>query len=84
MWQLAAAAASAVNIAKVLKLGPSIVQAEEEPKKKSVLIVGGGIMGLGTAFHLAEKGHKVTIVERNNETASVCCLKDPCFFVFAL
>ena len=38
---------------------------------KSVMIIGGGVMGLGTAFHLAEKGYKVTVLEKANDTATV-------------
>ena len=38
---------------------------------KSVIIIGGGVMGLGTAFHLAEKGYKVTVLEKANDTATV-------------
>ena len=35
------------------------------------MIVGAGIMGLGTAFHLAEKGYDVTILEKEDSVASV-------------
>ena len=31
----------------------------ENKKNKSVVVIGGGIMGLGTAFHLSERGYKV-------------------------
>ena len=31
---------------------------------KSILIVGGGIIGLCTAYYAQRKGHRVTIVER--------------------
>ena len=32
-----------------------------------VLVVGGGLMGCATAYHLAQAGAKVTLVERNAE-----------------
>src|SRR6185436_1556458 len=31
---------------------------------KSVLIVGGGVIGLCTAYYAAGKGHRVTVVDR--------------------
>lgn len=34
-----------------------------------VLVVGGGIMGLGTAFLLSERGFQVTLLEKNQEVA---------------
>ena len=38
---------------------------------KSAVIIGGGVMGLGTAFHLAEKGYKVTVLEKADDIATV-------------
>ena len=38
---------------------------------RSVIVIGGGVMGLGTAFHLAEKGYKVTVLEKANDIATV-------------
>jgi glycine/D-amino acid oxidase-like deaminating enzyme len=35
--------------------------------KKNVLIIGGGIFGLTSAIVLAEKGYKVTVVEKRND-----------------
>ena len=40
-------------------------------RKKSVVVIGAGLMGLGTALHLAERGHQVTIVEKASEVATV-------------
>src|SRR3954463_7098880 len=32
-----------------------------------VLIIGGGVIGLCTAYYAAQKGHKITIIDRNSE-----------------
>ena len=32
-------------------------------------MVGGGIMGLGTAFHLSERGYRVTLLEKQKDVA---------------
>lgn len=34
-----------------------------------VVVLGGGVMGLATAWYLASDGHEVTIVERNRDVA---------------
>jgi len=39
---------------------------------KSVIICGGGIVGLGCAYYLARDGWAVTVVERNAEGADSC------------
>ena len=37
------------------------------PKLKSVAIMGGGVIGMSTAFHLAEKGvPKITVIDKGN------------------
>lgn len=41
-------------------------------KRKSVVVVGGGVVGLCTAYYLAQEGCAVTIVERNAEGADSC------------
>ena len=38
---------------------------------KSVVVIGGGIMGLGSAWYLTQKGYKVTVLERQPEVAMV-------------
>src|SRR6218665_594622 len=37
---------------------------------KHCVVVGGGVVGLTTAWALAERGHAVTLVEREREVAS--------------
>ncbi|QXP73800.1 FAD-dependent oxidoreductase [Tenacibaculum sp. AHE15PA] len=34
--------------------------------KKNVIIIGGGIIGLSTAYYLLEEGHQVTIIDKSN------------------
>ena len=35
------------------------------PDSSEVVIVGGGVVGTSTAYHLAKKGFDVTLLERN-------------------
>ncbi len=37
--------------------------------KKEVVIIGGGIIGLSSAYYLSENGHAVTLIDRGNLTA---------------
>ena len=39
---------------------------------KKILVIGGGVIGLTTAYYAANKGHEVTIVERNPEQHEGC------------
>ncbi|HEY2574402.1 MAG TPA: FAD-dependent oxidoreductase, partial [Verrucomicrobiaceae bacterium] len=39
---------------------------------KSVVIVGGGVIGLCTAYYAARRGHRVTVVERDNTRRNGC------------
>jgi D-amino-acid dehydrogenase len=39
---------------------------------KSVIICGGGVLGLSSAYYLAREGWQVTVVERNAEGADSC------------
>ena len=36
-----------------------------------MVVIGAGVMGLGTALHLAERGYNVTILEKEDSVASV-------------
>ena len=38
---------------------------------KSVIVIGGGIMGLCNSFYLAERGYKVTLLEKQSDVAKV-------------
>ena len=40
-------------------------------KPESVVIIGAGVMGLTTALHLAERGYKVTVLEKADNVAMV-------------
>jgi pyruvate/2-oxoglutarate dehydrogenase complex dihydrolipoamide dehydrogenase (E3) component len=42
---------------------------KEDTLAEEVVIVGGGIAGAETGLHLAQKGHKVTILEKQKELA---------------
>ena len=35
------------------------------PQRADVVVVGGGVVGTSVAFHLAEAGVEVTLLERN-------------------
>src|SRR5713226_7415120 len=43
-------------------------------RSKSVLIIGGGVIGLCTAWYALQKVHKVTIVERGAPDHDCCSL----------
>jgi D-amino-acid dehydrogenase len=36
---------------------------------KEVVIIGGGIIGLCSAYYMLEKGHKVTILDKSDMTS---------------
>lgn len=35
------------------------------PDKKKILVVGGGVIGLSVAWELSQRGHRVTVVDKN-------------------
>jgi pyruvate/2-oxoglutarate dehydrogenase complex dihydrolipoamide dehydrogenase (E3) component len=41
----------------------------EDALKENVVVIGGGEVGVETGMHLAEKGHKVTVLEMANMLA---------------
>jgi D-amino-acid dehydrogenase len=38
-------------------------------KNKSVIVIGGGIVGLSTAYFLQKKGHRVTVLDKSDITS---------------
>lgn len=43
-------------------------------ESKSILIVGGGVIGLCTAYYAAQRGHRVTLIERGGEGHDCCSM----------
>src|SRR5438445_7418495 len=41
---------------------------------RSILIVGGGVIGLSTAYYALQKGHRVTVIERGAPDHDCCSL----------
>lgn len=41
-------------------------------ESKSILIIGGGVIGLSTAYYCARHGHRVTLIDRNPEQRDGC------------
>jgi D-amino-acid dehydrogenase len=39
---------------------------------KQILILGGGVIGLATAYYCAQRGHRVQVIERNGEADGSC------------
>ncbi|MCE9520701.1 MAG: FAD-dependent oxidoreductase [Verrucomicrobia bacterium] len=39
---------------------------------KSIVIIGGGVIGLSTAYYAAQRGHRVTLIERAGESRDGC------------
>lgn len=39
---------------------------------KRILVIGGGVIGLSTAYYCARKGHRVTVIDRNPEQRDGC------------
>lgn len=39
---------------------------------KDIVIIGGGVSGLNAGIELLQKGHKVTIIEKNNNVGGLC------------
>ncbi|MSU26955.1 MAG: FAD-dependent oxidoreductase [Pedosphaera sp.] len=45
---------------------------EMSSDSKSILIIGGGVIGLSTAYYCARRGHHVTVIDRNSEQRDGC------------
>lgn len=43
-------------------------------ESKSVIVCGGGVVGLCCAYYLAREGRAVTVLERNGEVRDHCAL----------
>jgi D-amino-acid dehydrogenase len=41
----------------------------EDTRRMKITVLGAGIMGVSTAWHLVERGHEVTVVDRQPEAA---------------
>ena len=39
--------------------------AQQLPKTSDVIVIGGGVVGTSTSYHLAKRGLKVTLLERH-------------------
>jgi D-amino-acid dehydrogenase len=54
------------------KGGESIVARTGLPGRRAVnvIVLGGGVVGIATAYYLAEDGHDVTVIDRQQEAAS--------------
>ena len=39
---------------------------------KDIIVIGGGIAGLNAGIELLQKGHKVTIIEKNDNVGGLC------------
>ena len=47
-------------------------RAQMSADSKSILIIGGGVIGLSTAYYCARRGHRVTLIDRNPEQRDGC------------
>ncbi|MGS0740274.1 FAD-dependent oxidoreductase [Glaciimonas sp. GG7] len=45
-----------------------------KPTRKQVVVIGGGIIGMSTAYFLAQAGHQVALIEQRRNVAEVATL----------
>src|SRR5438067_8661372 len=43
-------------------------------RSKSIIVIGGGVIGLCTAYYALQKGHRVTVLERGGPDHDCCSL----------
>ncbi|MCX7945604.1 MAG: FAD-dependent oxidoreductase [Hydrogenophilus sp.] len=46
---------------------------QTKPEKINIVVIGGGVIGITTAWALAYRGHRVTVIEADSEIATGAC-----------
>ncbi len=65
-WDWSGQAAEGADGRRRTAVGPGLPAVSTLPERASVVVVGGGVVGCSTAFHLAEAGVDVLLVERDS------------------